>query len=118
MVSGSGITFSGTVGTLVIDGRPNVIYPINGFAAADDINFANLSNLTLAAPQSIPGLVELYSGSTVVAELLFKGGADAKSLEPSSANIGETLVLVDNTSSSTLVDPQPTGGSISWAFIH
>jgi autotransporter passenger strand-loop-strand repeat protein len=119
IILGPGITFSGTVGSLVIDGRPQVIYPIIGFAGIEYIDFASLPNMTLAAPAAIPGLVDLYSGKTNVATLLFKGGADPKSLEPSSANIGQTLVQIDSTTSATLIDPQPTsGGSIDWRVIH
>ena len=120
-------------GELVVDGTSPATLTVSNFVSGDTIQFANLNNLTLTAAfgvgpahngKAVAGEVDLYSGNSEVATLIFAGGADTYTLEPETevGGVG-TFVEVDTTSgqlttSGTINDPQSDGSSIQWSFIH
>jgi hypothetical protein len=94
---------------------------ITGFIAGDTIDFQSKPSLTLSAAFSnnggqIPGEVDLYSGKSLVATLVFTGstaGTFVDTLEPIADGTGGTEIIVDPTNVQL---SNPTGTSINWSF--
>ena len=120
------VTFGlGNANRLQIDSpKTSDIVSIYGFAAGDEIDFANQPNLTLeAATGTNTNVVHIYNKSTLVDTLFFGGGIQTTRLEPLDDGHGGTKIIVEP-HSVDLVDPQPPGegadsaNHIDWSFIH